>query len=272
MRRVAVPAIILALAAADARAESALEPQAVALALAHAAFAPGPAAAEVDPIDRLLDKEVYARSQGFARWSSREVQISGDSVGPIDRLRLSVGEIYHGPSLQGGSGALYQLTYEHNWPGLNFGAGRFSADFSPHAGVGLGSLGGLAEAGATLRISKSKGGIKDAARERLKNLGVRDGSVFGDRGRWYIFAAASGKAVGLNLLHRESGWDRAGWSTDPTSQLVSDAQLGVGWRKGPLQTSLGFVQRDVKSEHLLLGVDPRPDSMMAFSLSIKPPR
>ena len=101
-------------------------------------------------------------------------------------------------------------------------------------------------------------------------MGVRDGAAFSDQGRWYLFAAASGRAVGMNMLHGEAGWDRAGWSTDPTSKLVGDAQLGVGWRKGPMQTSVGYVHRKVKGEHLLMGVDPHDDDMVAFSLSIRP--
>jgi hypothetical protein len=85
-----------------------------------------------------------------------------------------------------------------------------------------------------------------------------------------MFAAASGKAVGLNLRNHLNSWDGAGWSMDPSSTLVSDAQLGVGWRKGPMQTSLGYLYREVKGEHMLWGQETRDDSVVAFSLSIKP--
>ena len=34
------------------------------------------------------------------------------------------------------------------------------------------------------------------------------------------------------MLHGETGWDRAGWTTDATSTLIGDTQVGVGWRKG----------------------------------------
>ena len=110
-----------------------------------------------------------------------------------------------------------------------------------------------------------------AAAQRLKALGIRDGAALGDRGRWYLFAAASGRAVGLNMLHDGSGWDRS-WTTDQTSTLIGDAQLGVGWRKGAMQTSLGYIHRQVKGAHMLYGVDAHDDSMVAFSLSIKPQR
>jgi hypothetical protein len=71
---------------------------------------------------------------------------------------------------------------------------------------------------------------------------------------------------------RPSGWDRAGWTTDQTSTLIGDAQLGVGWRKGALQTSLGYIHRQVKGAHMLYGVEAHDDSMVAFSLSLKPRR
>ena len=141
---------------------------------------------------------------------------------------------------------------------------------TPHAGLGViggdhAAHGGSAEAGATLQVSTA-----DIAGDRLKAMGVKDGAQFGQQGRWYLFAAASGRAVGMNMLHGESGWNRAGWSTDTTSKLVGDAQVGVGWRKGAMQTSVGDVHRKVKGEHLLYGVDPHDDDMVAFSLSIRP--
>jgi hypothetical protein len=103
-------------------------------------------------------------------------------------------------------------------------------------------------------------------------MGVRDGSSFGESGRWYLFAAASGRAVGLNLLRGDSGWTRAGWSTDPSSALIGDAQVGVGWRKGDVQTSLGFIHREVKGQHMIFGQETRNDSLLAFSFAVKPGR
>ena len=105
----------------------------------------------------------------------------------------------------------------------------------------------------------------------LRALGVGDGASFGGRGRWYLFVAASGRAIGLNMLHNDTtGWDRAGWSQDSASTLVGDAQVGVGFRKGPMQTSLGYIHREVKGQNQLWGIDARADSMVAFSLSIRP--
>jgi hypothetical protein len=103
-------------------------------------------------------------------------------------------------------------------------------------------------------------------------MGVRDGASFGDEGRWYLFAAASGRAVGLNMLRGDSGWDGAGWSTDPAASLIADAHLGVGWRRGDMQTSLGLVHREVKGEHMIWGQETKADSLVAFTFSIKPGR
>ena len=112
---------------------------------------------------------------------------------------------------------------------------------------------------------------RDAATaERLKAMGLRDGSSFGDKGRWYLFAAASWRAVGLNMLHGDQGWNRAGWTTDATSTLTGNAQVGVGWRKGDMQTSFGYIHREMKGQNTLWGVDAKQDSVVAFSLSIRP--
>jgi hypothetical protein len=161
----------------------------------------------------------------------------------------------------------YDIALVRDWPrALNVGAGAFQFDLSPHAGVGLGSAGTSVEAGATLRLGKR---IDDQVVARLADMGVRDGAAFGDRGRWYLFAAASGRAVGLNMMHGDGGWSRQGWSTDPAA-TIADAQLGVGWRKGTMQTSLGYLRREVKSDHKVWGQETRADSLIALSFSLRP--
>lgn len=246
--------------------------------LARAAFASSASASSASaddpaPVGRLLDRETYASGGGVVRWDTTEALLSPRRVsGPVDSVRLRVG------SVAGEAGGLlipgraefaprdYEVTMVRRWPGaLRFEAGKLDVDLSPHAGVGVTSRGGSsAEAGATISFSQR-------AADRLKALGVRDGAAFGDQGRWYIFASASGRAVGFNMLHREDGWNRAGWSTDPMSRLVGDTQVGVGWRKGPLQTSLGLVHREVKTSHLPYGIDPNSsDTMVGLSFSVRP--
>ena len=140
-------------------------------------------------------------------------------------------------------------------------------DVSPHAGLGVSPRGGQAQAGATVSLTPRT----DATVERLRELGIREGTSFGDTGRWYLFAAASGRAVGMNVMRGESGgWDRAGWSTDPTGALVGDAQIGVGWRKGDMQSSFGVIHREVKGKHMVFGQQTRDDTVAAFTFSFRP--
>lgn len=269
MRSLAVWATVLTCAAASAAGAQTLstgapaDPIAAQAMLNEAAFAPRAASDEVDPIDRLLEREAWRPGAGLVRWQSGEAQLSpASAAGPVDSLRVSVGGAWRTPGgaplSRGGQfeADAYEVALTRAWPGaLAFDTPTFGVDLTPHAGVGVTNAGGSAEGGITLRLNQ---------------LGVRDGAAFGDRGRWYLFAAASGRAVGLNMLHGDNGWDRAGWSTDQTSTLIGDAQLGVGWRKGAVQSSFGYIHRQVKGAHQLWGVDAKDDSLVAFSFSIRP--
>jgi hypothetical protein len=269
MRPLGLAATVLSIAAAAgaAGAQSISYEQAL---LNSAAFAPPPPAGYVDPIDRMLTHEGYAPGAGPVRWTSGQAPLSANTS-----LRVSVGGVLRAPgglplnlSHSQYDTEAYEVALTRDWPAaLAYEGQSFGIDVTPHAGVGVTSLGGSAEAGATLRLMK-----RDATAEaRLKALGLRDGaSSFGDKGRWYLFAAASGRAVGMNMLHNEQGWNRAGWTTDATSTLTGDAQVGVGWRKGDMQTSFGYIHREVKGQNMLWGVDPKDDSVVAFSLSIRP--
>ena len=286
MRPLAILATVLTCTAASPAAAQALSTQirdtpsdqvATLALLNDAAFAPKTASSDVDPISRLLDREAYQPGAGPVRWASNAMRLSpGVDGGPVDSLRVSIGGALRSPGglpLMLSRGEYepdaYEVALTRDWPAaVAFSTPAFGVDLTPHAGVGVTNLGGSAEAGATLRLMQ-----RDAsAAQRLRALGVRDGSSFGDRGRWYLFAAASGRAVGLNMLHSDQGWDRAGWTTDRTPTLVGDAQLGIGWRKGSVQTSLGYIHREVKGAHMLWGVDAKDDSLVAFSLQIRPGR
>ena len=243
--------------------------------LNDAAFAPGTASGEVDPISRLIEREGYEPGAGIVRWMTGTARLSPSTAGTVDSLRVSLGGEIGGlrglplnlANAQYHSDA-YEVALTRDWPAaLAFDTRAFDVDLTPHAGVGVTNVGGSAEAGATLRLTQRDARVT----ERLRALGVQDGgSTFGDRGRWYLFAAASGRAVGLNMLHGDSGWDRAGWTTDRTPSLIGDAQLGLGFRKGPMQTSLGYIHREVKGAHMLWGVQAHDDSLVAFSLQIRP--
>lgn len=205
------------------------------------------------------------------RWRSTQVQLT-----PKARLRISVAAPLTVPEAspallaRAADAQAYEVSLVRDWPGaVSFSTGPIGVDLSPHAAVGLTPYGGLAEAGARLELGQR---MDKAAAAGLNAMGVGDGARFGDKGRWYLFAAASGRAVGLNMLHGEAGWNRAGWTTDQSSTLVGDAQVGVGWRRGAMQTSLGVLHREVKGEHTYFGYTSRPDTMAAFSFAIRPGR
>ena len=71
-------------------------------------------------------------------------------------------------------------------------------------------------------------------------------------------------------LREDGAWDNEGWTTDAATALVGDAHVGVGWRKGPLQTSVGYIHREVKGQHMLFGQKAKEDSVVAFSFTVKP--
>ena len=86
------------------------------------------------------------------------------------------------------------------------------------------------------------------------------------RGHWFIFAAASGKAFGLNLIRDgDAGLRRAGWSVEKLATL-GKGQIGVGWRRGGMQASLAVAQREIGD----LGVKV-DDTLAGFTLSWRRP-
>ena len=221
-----------------------------------------------------LAGETYVPGEGMARWRVSEMAIARPAVGAVDAIRISIGQVARMPGgLPPGPDRwaeadteAYQVTYTRGWPGLMaVDAGEFDLDLTPHAAVGVSNAGGEAEAGALVRLRRKTQGWAD-------RLGVQDGAQFGDQGRWYLFAAASGRAVGLNLQRTSGDWSNRGISTDPASALVSDIQAGVGWRRGSVQASLAWMRRKVKAAQGLMGWDNRDDSMVAVSVSINPRR
>lgn len=165
----------------------------------------------------------------------------------------------------------YDLSFTRGWPSaFSIAAGKYGLDLSPHASVGVGGSGRSAEAGAMVRFGKN---LQEGV---LNRLNVQDGaSTFGGQARWYLFAAASGRAVGMNLTSRNGDWRRAGLSEDSANALIGDAQAGVGWRKGPMTASVGYVRREVKIRQGLeglMGAGDRGDNLVALTFGIKPQR
>jgi hypothetical protein len=99
-------------------------------------------------------------------------------------------------------------------------------------------------------------------------LRVTSNPKVGKKGRWFVFAAGSGEAFGLNLIRDPlRGWKPAGWSVEQLAEF-GKAQLGIGWRKGARQFSLSAARREigaygVSREDTVIGV--------SFSVSGRPP-
>ena len=227
-----------------------------------------PAAFAFDGEARFTDSQTLT-DQGLVRRATGEYLLNNQG-GAVDRLRVTRGGLLRGetgaPSFFGeGSPADEQVdvAWLRGWPSaVRFEGEDLDLDITPHAGFGFGASGGSAEAGATLRLGAD---LEDG----LGRL-VQDGDRFGERPRWYLFAAANKRAVGYNVTSGPNGWSRSGMSTDEGA-FIGDAQAGVAWRKGDLQASFGYVQREIKAR-APRGVDgaSADESLVAFQLSIKP--
>ncbi len=169
--------------------------------------------------------------------------------GPLDAAALDAEQI--------------DLTYTRGWTEtLGHTENGLDVTLTPHLGVGMGSRGGRTEAGATLKIGPD-----------LDKL-VPDGQdAFGDRPRWYLYAAGSGTAVGYNFArNRDGDYARSGMSQDEGS-FLGDASIGVAMRRGAVHGSFGLVYREIETEGLRggYGVDTDvSEGLVAFQLSIKP--
>jgi len=154
------------------------------------------------------------------------------------------------------------VTVERSWP-ATLQTRRYQLELVPHAGIGVSQGGQLAEAGATLQVGSR---LKTRIGEAL-NVGSGQ-ATYGDRGRWYLFGAYKGRAVGLNLL--QSGWGMRGEGlTADRGGFMGVAQTGVGWRKGGLQASVGYTYATVTTR--MWGSRQKThEEKLGLSLSIRP--
>jgi hypothetical protein len=219
----------------------------------------------------LLTTDRYLAGEGLVRWRTGET-VLGSEGGTRDSLRLSVGGVARAPIGAEASDEAFDLTYTRGWiSALRGTSGDLQFDITPIAGVGVSSAGGTAQAGAMVRLGDFGGDGDSAVERRLKGLVADGADTFGDRARWYLFAAGKGTAVGLNVMRsREGRWDRQGLSHDEGA-FIGEAQVGLGWRKGDMQASFGLVHREIKTKPAE-GLDEAQveDQAIAFTLSIKP--
>jgi len=157
----------------------------------------------------------------------------------------------------------YEVSYTRGWTtARGYTASGLEVTLTPHVGIGAGDRGGTAEAGATLRIGSTA--------ERILPEGVE---AFGERARWYIYAAGSGTAVGYNFARTRDGeYAGSGYSRD-SGTFLGDASIGVALRRGDMQGSFGLVYREIEAEgmHGGHGIDNDvSEGLVAFQLSIKP--
>ncbi len=237
----------------------------------------------LDPVRLVPNAKVSG--EGLMVWRTGEVLLDsskGRSKGAVDSLRMTIGAVARLPAglamgrdLEAGEldPKTFDLSYTRGWPSaLTLKAGDYDLDVSPHAGLGMSNAGGSAEAGAMVRFGSNLD--TDIVQRFASGLGIHavDGARYGDQGRWYLFAAASGRAVGLNMTRDSQTGDlrRSGWSIDPSAAIIGDSQAGLGWRKGSMQASLGYLHREVKNEFGVRGAGMGGDSMVAFSMSIHP--
>jgi len=100
---------------------------------------------------------------------------------------------------------------------------------------------------------------------RLDRLGLKPLPASEERkGRWFLFAADNKRAVGMNLLRDRKGEMKRSFTTERIA-AIGDAQVGIGWRKGATQTSIGLVDREIS----VYGHN-RDERFLAFTFSYKP--
>lgn len=157
----------------------------------------------------------------------------------------------------------YDVTYTRGWVAAQARtASGLEVSLTPHAGVGFGSDGTTAEAGATLKIG-----------EGLDRLAPDGDEAFGERARWYVYAAGSKRAVGYNFARtRDGDFARSGMSHDEGA-FLGDASIGVAYRRGALQGSVGVVYREIEANGIKAygGINTDvSEGLVAFQLTIRP--
>ena len=231
------------------------------------------AEANAQGFEEITDRDAFTPTTRDAAWaaSNRDVWFEGGEYN--DRLRLRTeGRLRRADGAPVPPGPLdaaaldaehYDVSYVRGWTEtLGRTESGLDVTLTPHVGVGVGSRGSSTEAGATLRIGPD-----------LDRMVPEGSEAFGERQRWYIYAAGSGRAVGYNFARtRDGDYARSGVSHD-SGNFMGDASIGVAMRRGAVQSSIGLVYREVGVEGLRAGSGIDTDvseGLIAFQLSIKP--
>ena len=89
-----------------------------------------------------------------------------------------------------------------------------------------------------------------ATAERLeRTVGYQSDAraTYGNKGRWYMYAATDNNAFGFNMMQGMHGEVRRAGFTNERVAAIGDRQAGLAWRKGSMQASLGYVERELST-------------------------
>lgn len=242
--------------------------------------APGSDASWADPAhaDLTADLNRQPRAHRFeaaepaSPWVAATRDVWAESDDHIDRFSVRVSGPLRAlggaplPDARPGAGPeadTVDFSFARLWPSaVGRTASGLEVSLTPHAEIGMGDGGASLEAGATLRIGRG-----------LERLAPDGSEVFGDRPRWYVYAAGSGRAVGYNFArNRDGAYARSGYSQDD-GVFLGDAQLGVAVRRGSMQSSIGLVYRELDPGAVrnARGMDTDvSEGLFAFQFSIRP--
>ncbi len=146
------------------------------------------------------------------------------------------------------------------------GVTRLAGRYEPHFDMAVVRKGYGDEAQLQVSLGRAETRQLSAAHSQVNRLGFLNGNTpvaARKKGHWFLFAAGGSNAIGVNLLRDPSGeLRRAGWSSEHIA-AVGSGQVGIGWRKGPLQASFGMVQRELST----FGHSAN-ERFMAFTISL----
>lgn len=137
--------------------------------------------------------------------------------------------------------------------------GRFSsAGISPYARYGaIGADNHYMELGvsAPLRLNTRA--------KMLNALGIGDGRALGDQARWFLFAAAGGRALSYGYLQEQES--RGGLWALERGGFVGQAQAGLAWRRGSYQSTVSYFRQEIRVD--LFGAEDVDEDRIAFTLT-----
>jgi hypothetical protein len=159
-------------------------------------------------------------------------------------------------------GGAYDLDYTYTGPGLvRMNSGRYALDVRPQWGFGVSSFNGSSShAGAVVRFGR------DLADEVVDAFGLAHSKELQKEPRWFLYAGASGRFLGWNVLPGQDG--RRDVSYEESRSYVGTAQAGLAWRRGDLTASVGYVHD--KARLKLFGARTETDDRVGLFVTYRP--